>query len=400
MKKSDELRKLINAKRQEVDDFQAQQEMDKAVKAADELDALVDELKLESAKEAADGAIANGAQGLRPAHAATAESRARLRNRAFNKLVLGGKLTDEERAAYFNEGEEPAAGGGDAGGDSTPAALVGQREGEGSKGGYIVPEEQLGILREYRKAYLALKDYCHVVAAKSNTGKYPTLGEESGLLVNFDELDTINESDFEFGQNSYTISDYGDIIPVSNQFIQDANVNILSIVAQRLARKAVNTENSAILTQLATLSPSSVSTYKGLTKALNVDLDPVYYANAKIFTNQDGFQWMSELEDGQNRPLMVPDVVAPDTYRFRGKPVIVVPNSILASADAANNKKDIPFYIGNLADYIMFFERAGVEIAVSKEYMFAKYATALRCVVRFGITADDTDAIKAYTVTA
>ena len=59
-----------------------------------------------------------------------------------------------------------------------------------------------------------------------------------------------------------------------------------------------------------------------------------------------------------------------------------------------------PFYynIGNMADYVMFFERQGVEIAVSTEYFFGKYGTALRCVVRFGVAADDTDALKAYKV--
>lgn len=406
MKKSDELRKTVDELQAQIENLQQEGKVAEAKKLVAEMNNAVDMFKAAKAMEQDD--FTNFSQNAKPAQ--SRESLERIRNRAFNKLLFNKRLTDEERQAYFrNDGDDTVSGGSGtdtvtiSGGSDTDTSttVTGQIEGTDSKGGYLVPVEQLPILREFRKAYAQLKDYCHVVQANSTSGKWPTLGEESGLLVNFTELDQIQESDFEFGQASYSISDYGDIIPVSNQLIRDANVNILGIVGQRLARKAVNTENSAILGLLSTnlSNPSTISNYKGLTKAINVDLDPIYYANTKIFTNQDGFQWMSELQDAQNRPLLVPDVTAPDTFRFRGKPVVVLPNSVLASSAASGQTPAYaPFYIGNLADYVMFFERQGVEIAVSTEYLFGKYGTALRCVVRFGVTADDTDALKAYKV--
>ena len=419
MKKSDELRKIVDELQAQIENLQQEGKTAEARKLVPEMDNAVAMFKAAKEMEAAD--FSNFSLGARPAQ--HRESRERIRNRAFNKLLFGKRLTDAERRAYYNDGDDSVSGGSGTdtvtvtGGDDTVSggsgtdtvtgggdssnSLTGQIEGTDSKGGYLVPVEQLPILREFRKAYAQLRNYCHVVQANSTSGKWPTLGEESGLLVNFTELDQIQESDFEFGQASYSISDYGDIIPVSNQLIKDANVNIMGIVGQRLARKAVNTENSAILGLLSTglTNPSTISNYKGLTKAINVDLDPIYYANTKIFTNQDGFQWMSDLQDAQNRPLLVPDVTAPDTFRFRGKPVVVLPNSVLASSEAAGaTPAYAPFYIGNMADYVMFFERQGVEIAVSTEYLFAKYGTALRCVVRFGVAADDTSALKAYKV--
>ena len=168
----------------------------------------------------------------------------------------------------------------------------------------------------------------------------------------------------------------------------------MNIIGQRFARKAVNSENAEILTLLGGLTAGAVTDYKSLLKAINVDLDPAYYASARIVTNQDGFQWMSELSDAQSRPLLVPDVAAPDTYRFRGKEIVVLSNNTLKTAT-----KKIPFYIGSIADYVAFFERQGVEIAVSTDFLFDKYATALRCVERFGVVADDKDAVKAYNFT-
>lgn len=385
MKKSDELKKAYDELQAQVENLQQEGKVTEAKALLPELENAVKLYKAEKAMEQED--FANFSQSAKPAQ--SKESVERIRNRAFNKCLFGQTLTEEERSVYDAEKHK------------IYDSVTGQIEGTDSKGGYLVPEEQLSILREFRKAYAQLKDYCHVVQAKSTSGKWPTLGEESGLLTNFSELTQIHESDFEFGQASYEITDYGDIIPVSNQLIKDANADILGIVGQRLARKAVNTENSVILSLLSTnfSSPTTVSSYKALTKALNVDLDPIYYANARIFTNQDGFQWMSELEDAQNRPLLIPDVTAPDTFRFRGKPVVVLPNSVLASTAASSpNPAYAPIYIGNMADYVMFFERQGVEIAASTEYLFGKYGTALRCVVRFGVTADDTSALKAYKV--
>lgn len=387
MLKSDVLKKEIDAKRVEVENFQREEKISEAKKAAAELSKMVDEYDVTVAMERSD--FENHLANVKPLNQFSGDDEKTLRNRAFNKLLFKrGQLTDEERRAYFNVSNEEGQPG-------TPG-LIGSVN---TRGGYLVPQEQIATLREFRKAYTQLKNYCHVVTANSTTGTWPTLGEESGLLVNFKELAAINESSFEFGQADYEILDYGDIIPVSNQLIADANVDIMSIVGQRLARKAVNTENSVIvakLNELATNAPT-ITDFKGLNKALIKTLDPIYLANASIFTNQDGFLWLSNLTDENKRPLLLPDVTAPDTYRYKGKPVVVVPNSILANT-TSESSSTTPIFVGNLADYLMFFERQGVEIAVSTEYLFAKYGTALRCVVRFGVTVDDSSAMVALNV--
>ena len=374
MKKSDELKKTINELKAQIEDLQQKEQFKDAAKLADELTDTIDNYKTELAKEQAELTdIVTGASAINK-HYSVDDSA--MRRRIFNKRLFGRRLNDEEKAF------ENAAG--------TPGQVGATPE----KGGYLVPEEQIAQLREYRKAYTELKTLCHVQTANSTTGKMPTLGDESGTLTAFEELNAIKQSDFDFGQLTYTIKDYGDIIPVSNQLIADVDVDIMSIIGQRFARKAVNTENTEILKLLSGLSATTITGYKNLIKALNVDLDPAYYANTKILTNQDGFEWLSELEDGQSRPLLVPDVAAPDTYRFRGKQIVVVSNNTMATAS-----KKIPFYVGSIADYVAFFQRLGVEVAVSDQFLFDKYATALRCVERFGVVADDKDAVKAYTVT-
>lgn len=373
MKKSDECKKIVDELRREVENLQQEGNIEAAAERAKELTNAVHQYEAALAMERA--ALVDFAHTASPVEE-NKVSDAVMRNRVFNKLVLGRTLTEEERG-YVNQIGSP-----------------GQVEGTPAKGGYLVPEEQMRQIREYRKAYTALKDFTHVQHANSISGKMPTLGDETGKLTAFEELNSIKQSDFDFGQLKYEIKDYGDIIPVSNQLLADADVNLTAIIGQRFARKAVNTENYEILKLLKKLTPTAVTDAKGFMKILNVSLDPSYYANARIVTNQDGFQWLSELEDAQKRPLLVPDIAAPDTYRFRGKPIVVVSNGTLPT-----ETKKVPFYVGSIADYVAFFERTGVEIAVSTDFLFDKYATALRCVERFGVVADDTDAVKLAQVT-
>ena len=373
MKKSDELKKTVDELRGQVENLQKEERYEEAAELSKELTNAVHQYQAAVAMETVQ--TVGFAGGAAPIAAAKVSDEV-MRNRVFNKLVLGRTLDAQERE-FANQIGSP-----------------GMVEGTPGKGGYLVPEEQMTQIREYRKAYTALKDFAHVQHANSTAGKMPTLGDETGKLVAFEELNSIKQSDFDFGQLKYEIKDYGDIIPVSNQLLDDADVNITAIIGQRFARKAVNTENDEILKLLKKLTAEAVTDAKSFMKILNVSLDPSYYANARILTNQDGFQWLSELEDAQKRPLLVPDVAAPDAYRFRGKEIIVVSNGTLATT--ANK---IPFYIGSFADYVSFFERKGVEIAVSQDFLFDKYATALRCVERFGVVADDTDAVKLAQVT-
>ena len=388
MKKSDEIKKAVDEISAAVEAAQQAEDYEKAGKLADELTAAVNQFKAARAME--DAEMSAFAENAAPVKAAPVFADAAMKNRIFNKLVLGRALNDEEREIYAANRKAFDAPG-------TP----GQVEATPNKGGYLVPDEQLAILWEMRRAYSNLRDYCNYFSVSKPSGKFPTLGAATGKLISFEEITTINKEDFTFGQVTFEVTDYGDIIPVSNQLIADADVSIMSIIGRRLARYAANTENDAILTLISSTltTPTTITTWKQLAKALNVTLDRAFYQDARIFTNQDGFQVMSEWTDAQTRPLLVPDVAAPDTYRFRGKEIVVIPNGVLASSAASGGTPAYaPIYVGNMADFVSFFERQGVELATSTDFMFDKYATALRAVARFGVSAVDTSARVAVQV--
>lgn len=379
MKKSVELKKTVDELKAKVEALQANEQYDDAAKAADTLNEAVRDYKTALAIESAE--LENMQQQAAPVDAHKDDKK--ILNRAFNKAVLGWAMTDEEKDIINRAGLKVVDAAG------TP----GQVGATPAKGGYLVPEEQMMTLREYRRAYTSLKDLCNVQTANSTSGKMPTIGQETGKLIAFEELNEINQDDLDFGQLTYSIADYGDIIPVSNQFLQDADINIMQLIGQRFARKSINTENEKILEILKALESQSVSNWKGITKALNVSLDPAISAGARILTNQDGLEYLDEMTDQQGRPLLTQSLADPTGYVFRGRPITVVSNALLASGE-----KKIPFYVGAFSDMLAFFQRLGVEVAVSTDAGFTKYATYLRAVERFGVVKDDPDAVISLSV--
>lgn len=367
MRKTIELKKIINGLKAEINNLQTQGKMDEATKKAEELTNAVNEFKAAQAIEIAEDATF--ADSAKPATESLHD--AGFKNRAFNKALLGRHM-DAEELDYVNS-----------------AGLV---EGTPTKGGYIVPEEQMKTLVEFRRDLPSFKSLVSVIGVNSATGRMPTLGAEDGKLTAFDELTEIKQSDFDFSQVTYKLVDYGDIIPVSNTLLADNDFNLMDIIGRRFARKAVNTENSVVAGLLSGVSSATMTDWTGLTKALNKTLDPAIAANASIVTNQSGLEWLDECVDKNGRPLLSMDLVDANVRRFKGKPVIVFPDSILSET----NK--IPFYVGSFADAIAFFDRQQVSVAVSEEAGFTRNSTYIRAIERFDAKLIDAEALTKVTI--
>lgn len=376
MKKSDELRQFVASLRKEVMELQAQEMMDEAAARAKELNAAVRDLRTQETIEAADLSRALQHPSTSVGAPASAENVIRLRNRVFNKLVFGRSL-DEQEKKFVNTAGTP-----------------GQVEGTPGKGGYIVPEEQISILREYRRANLALRSFCGYQTVSTDSGKRPTMSSEKGKLIAFDELNEIHQDDLDFGQVAYKIASYGDIIPVSNELVDDNNVNLMEVIGRRFAVKSINTENDKILAKLPT-SATPITNYKGIIKALNTKIDPMQAISAVILTNQDGYDYLDELTDSMGRPLLTRSLADPAMSVFRGKMVIPVSNEILATKTAG-----MPFYVGSMTEAVAFFDRQQVAIRASSEAGFTKNATYVRAIERFDVQADDPGAMVFLTLKA
>ena len=133
MKKSDELKKVVDELKAKAEQLQTAEQYDDALSVANELKDAIRDYKTAKAIEEAEAT--NFIKDAAPATKKSQVSDAVMRNRIFNKQVFG-KTLNEEEMAFLNTAGTP-----------------GQVEATPAKGGYLVPEEQISQLLEFRRAY-------------------------------------------------------------------------------------------------------------------------------------------------------------------------------------------------------------------------------------------------------
>lgn len=286
---------------------------------------------------------------------------------AFNKAVLGKPLTEAENALI---------------------------EGTDADGGYLVPREQKTQIEELKRQLIPLKSYCNVIPVGTMAGSMPLEVEADDTLTDFDEMAEINQSTIKFGQVTWSLKNKGDIIPISNILLQDEKANLTNYVGRRFAKKAVRTENKDIIAELAKATKVEGADHETIETVLNVTLDPAIAQSAIIITDQDGFDYLDKLKDANGNKLLGTDLSDASRRTFKGKQVLTMPNGTITKTSGK-----LVFYVGDLNEYLAFFDRQVYEMAVSKEAGFTKNATFMRVIERYDVKTIDAKAMRTVEIT-
>lgn len=371
MKMSTEIRKKISNKTDEMMNLKNDGKLDEAVKIADEITELTKELKIVEADEAfkVKNTVDTGAQ------VQTGEEVNP--NKVLNKCLNGMRLSEAEKE-YADKHLI-----------SNASAEVGQLGAVDERGGYLLTEEQERQVKEWKRQRKSLKSLCRIKNVVSRTGKYNVEGENKLELLNFEELDTLQEKDLKFAQKTWSVKDYGLLVPVAKQLLQDTDVNIMSFIGSEFAKASVRTENKVVIEKLKSATVKTIKELDELGTILNVDLDPAIAMNAKIVTNQTSFDWLDKQKDGNGLPLLQPSLTEPTKKMYKGKIIEVFSDEEIQP----KTSKNLVFYIGDFEEYITFYDKLGIEIAKSDEAGFKQYATWLRIVQRFDADIVDEKAI-------
>ena len=264
-------------------------------------------------------------------------------------------------------------------------------------GGLIVPKDVQTRINEYKRQYaFELQSLVDVERVTAPTGLrvFEKLAD-SVAFVNIDEWETIGEvAAPQFEKKEYSLAQYAGILPIPRNLLQDTDAALLDTIAKFIARKTIVTRNAQILAKI----DASYAVKKALAgvddfkDVLNVELDAVFANNAKIITNQDGFNVLDKLKDENGNYLLQPDVKSPTGKALLGKAVVLVPNRELPS-DAGK----APVYIGDMKEAIKFFDRGVYEITSTEigGNAFTRNSMDIRVIDRFGVEAWDTAAVVA-----
>ena len=139
-----------------------------------------------------------------------------------------------------------------------------------------------------------LKQFTTIYPAQKGSGKYPILKKATSKMASVAELEKNPKlAKPEFQEVDWTVQTYRGAIPVSQEAVDDADVDLVGIVAEAAAQIKVNTTNNAIAEVLKTFTAKTVKDLDEIKKILNVDFDPAY--DVAFVVSQSFYQLLDSL---------------------------------------------------------------------------------------------------------
>lgn len=254
---------------------------------------------------------------------------------------------------------------------------------------YLVPEDVDLKIREARESYQSLKELVTVYPVNTLSGTAVYDSEDTADLIAFDDGDEIGDAtEPKFTQGKWNIGFHGAIMPISNILKGAEQAGLMAYINRWFVRKAIRTENKAILTAMTTGKEAvEISGLAGLKEQINTGIEDDYLIDGVILTNHTGFQMLDGEVDASGRPMLNRDPLDPTKPRYMGLPVVKVSDKLLANVGGK-----APIFIGSLKAGISFYDYMSLQFAVSEHMFFNKNQTALRVIEGFTVKQEFGDA--------
>lgn len=246
----------------------------------------------------------------------------------------------------------------------------------------VTSEELVTTPMREIKTTVDLKPFTTIYPAKKASGKYPILKKATSKMVSVAELEknpALAKPEFE--QVDWSVETYRGAIPVSQESVDDADVDLISIVAETVGQIKVNTTNSAIADVLKTFTAKTVANVDDIKKILNVDLDPAY--DVAFVVSQSFYQILDTLKDGNGRYLLQDSITAVTGKVLLDKPVFVLSDEILGASGEAKA------FVGDFKRGVLFADRKDLGLRWADNEIYGQY---LQAVLRFGVKKVDAKA--------
>ena len=200
-----------------------------------------------------------------------------------------------------------------------------------------------------------LLDLVERVKVNSGSGKYPLIKKTDGVMVSTEEL----KSNPELGKPAiseidYSIKTYRGYVPVSQEMIDDADYDIMSIVEDEVFNQGENTELSLVAAVLKTATQADAAGFDGIKDIYNKKLKSIY--KARIVVTKSMFAALDKVKDKDGRYMLQTDVASPTGYSFGGKTIYKVDDTVFG------NEGDMKFFIGDVTEFVKEFDRAQVSV--------------------------------------
>lgn len=316
---------------------------------------------------------------------------------------------DEKRAHVFDKWMRSGAGELSSEERQVLKELRAQGVSPSEKGGYTVPSTFLAQVVEQMKAYGGIASVAQIMnTSDGKTIEWPTADGTNEIGELLGENNEASEEDTDFG-----IADLGakklssKIIRVSNELLQDSAIDMEAYLARRISERIGRGEARYLIRGTGTGTPqqpkglvasvsgttatasATVFTWKEMNTLLH-SIDPAYRNGPKFrwAFNDKTLQTIEEMEDGQGRPLWLPNIIGGTPATVLNVPYVIDQEI----EDIAAGKKFL--FAGDFNRFII--RRVNYMVLKRLVERYAEFdQTGFLAFHRFDCVLEDASAIKA-----
>lgn len=241
----------------------------------------------------------------------------------------------------------------------------------------VIPKELITPVFQLKTSRYNLAQYATVKQVSSGSGTYPiATSQQTAVLATKDELAQMADINANMFTNvPFDVKTRAGQIALSNEVVEDSEVDIVGEVKNQLQQLVDNTDNTQIMSLLTgtSFTKATAANIDDLKKIFNVTLDP---ALSKMWlVNQSGFNYLDTLKDSDGRYLLQPNPTAPSGFTLLGAPVVMISDKLLAN----NVDGTSPMIVGDLSQAVAVFRRNQVTAQWDK---FDQFSQGLSVIVR------------------
>jgi len=141
---------------------------------------------------------------------------------------------------------------------------------------------------------------------------------------------------------------------VSQEMIDDADYDIMSIVEDEVFNQGENTELSLVAAVLKKATQADAAGFDGIKDIYNKKLKSIY--KASIVVTKSMFAALDKVKDKDGRYMLQTDVASPTGYSFGGKTIYKVDDTVFG------DEGDMKFFIGDVTEFVKEFDRSQVSV--------------------------------------
>ena len=236
-------------------------------------------------------------------------------------------------------------------------------------GGLTVPKDISTRIKELRRSFDALENLVNVEHVATETGSRVIEKEaDSTPFDNVEEAAEFGEiSTPQFEKINYKVKKKGGILKVTRELLQDTSENIMAYLNKWIANKSKATRNALILKAVRdNAEQHTVESIDDLKDIFNTLLDPAIAVSSCIVTNQDGYNWLDKLKDKDGRYIIQPNPLnKTDGLLFGKYSIKVVSNKTLKSNYPVTGGYGVPIICGDLKEFVTIFDREQLVIDIN-----------------------------------